>query len=50
MYIFVRDGGTIPRREDPANLYEGASSFQQVKVGREVVRGKRTDMRDRTKS
>lgn len=46
MHIFIREREAISRGEEPGNLYEGASPFQQVKMWKEIEKDGGTDIRD----
>lgn len=49
MHIFIREREAISGGEEPGNLYEGASPFQQVKMWKELEKDGGTDIRDRAK-
>lgn len=50
MHIFEREGEAASRGEDPGNFYEKLVLFKPLKMWREVVRGRGSDRRNRTKS
>lgn len=50
IHIFIREREATFRGEEPGNLYEGASPFQQLKMWRAMRRDGRTDIRGREKS
>lgn len=50
MHIFVREGEATSRGEDPGNFNEKLVLFKPLKMWREVVRGRGTDMRNRANS